>query len=79
MSKELDYFIDLNIDCEDTKQAEELIDFIEDNEEFVADWDLDGVDDDGTPLEGAIISIQFQSVLSLVNFTGKLAEKGYEL
>jgi hypothetical protein len=75
----LDYFIDFNINCDTAEEAEKLVDIIENNQRFIIDWDLQGVDDDGTPLDGAIISIQLQDMGGVKLLAGVLIENSFEL
>lgn len=80
MEKEnLDFFLELYINCESQLQAEDLMNILEDNISLVTDWDIQSVDVDGSQIEGGIINIQFSTMADLIAFYGLLHLNGYEL
>lgn len=79
MSKEVDFFFDLHINVEDNVQGEDLENLIEDNQDLIADWDIQFVGEGGEPIEGSIIDIQFQSFGAVAAFGELLKERGYEI
>ena len=79
MSTKLDHFIDFNIACETSEEADRLVNLIEGNERFILDWDLQGVDDDGSPIDGAIISVQLQDLGGVGLFKDALVANNFEV
>ena len=79
MSKSVDFFFDLHINVEDNVQGEDLENLIEDNQNLIADWDIQFVGEGGEPIEGSIIDIQFQSFEAVAAFGELLKKRGYEI